>query len=350
MGTQDWLRKMRDILSECVFEILPPAPDERLKAAHGEATGERHSRYLADWRCLQTLELAPPPAAFSNPSEMKIAAWNMERCKRVEDSADLLRRAGVDIVLATEMDYGMARSGQRHTTRDLARLLGFGYVYGVEFVELGTGDTYETRLFSDVANHAGLHGNAILSRFPLHRPRVIPLDDQGHWFTGSPKSDGQRRVGGRMAIAADVEVGPAPITLVAVHFESESDAQGRLQQAETMLSALCRVYGPAPMIIGGDLNTADLAGRSVFSCLNQPQIWEPCFGAFEADGFGWKTANNGEPTTRAAPGKPVDYPLKRLDWLFVRGLDSLEPMTVPAISSHGDYLSDHELVTAWFMP
>ena len=51
-------------------------------------------------------------------------------------------------------------------------------------------------------------------------------------------------------------------------------------------------------------------------------------------------------TTRAAPGKPVRYPLKKRDWLFVRGVSASNPAIIPAISDRGDYLSDHELITA----
>jgi endonuclease/exonuclease/phosphatase family metal-dependent hydrolase len=291
-----------------------------------------------------------PPTDLPKPRELVVAAWNIERCKRVEQSADLLRGIGADIVLATEMDHGMARSGQRHVTRDLARELGFGYAYGVEFVELGTGDAYETGLFADVANDNGLHGNAILSRYPLIDVKVILLDDSGMWYTGTPKSGGQRRVGGRMAIAARVDMASGPVTLVAVHYESETDAQGRRAQTQVMLDGLDCAYGTGRAVIGGDLNTSALTGFSAADCLSAPARAEPCFDAFAEAGFAWQGANTGGPTTRAAPGKQVRYPLLRLDWLFLRGLQGLDPGTCAAVSSHGDYLSDHELITVRVAP
>ena len=104
------------------------------------------------------------------------------------------------------------------------------------------------------------------------------------------------------------------------------------------------------MVIGGDLNTASLAGVSNAVVLERPQRHEPCFEAFAAAELAWRTANTGHPTTRAAPGKPVIYPLKRLDWLLTRGVQAHAPQTIPAVSEHGAYLSDHELILAQITP
>ena len=341
---------MRDVLSAVVDAITPPSTEQRAGAAMAEATGTVHEALLQEWPCLQTLEHSAPPLTLPAPRDLTVAAWNIERCKRVEDSADLIRRSGADIVLATEMDLGMARSGQRHTTRDLASKLGFGYVFGTEFVELGTGDLYETSQFADVPNVHGLHGNAILSRYPLRNPAVIPLDDTGRWFTGAPKSDGQRRVGGRMAISTEVDTDFGPITLVSVHYESESNANGRLAQTRKLLAQILGIHSDRASVIGGDLNTAALAGQRPELCLSRPGDFEPCFAAFQEASFEWKTANDGAPTTRAAPGRAVSYPLKRLDWLITRGVSSASPRTIPAISAEGEYLSDHELIIARIAP
>ncbi len=340
---------MRPIVTTTTDALPLPPLAERQEAAKG---GDRaaHDRFLNAWPAMHAVELWPAPLSLPLPRALTVAAWNIERCKRVEDSADLLRAIGADVVLATEMDYGMARSGQRHTTRDLAAELGFGYVYGVEFTELGTGDAYETGLFADTPNDAGLHGNAILSRYPLSRPCLIPVTEDGTWFDSSLKGDGQYRVGARMAIAAQVETAGGPLTLAAVHYESESDAQGRADQTAVMLAGLAAQYGDGPCVIGGDLNTAALAGQPRGLVLNAPQRVEPSFDLFAGAGFDWRTANTGAPTTRAAPGRPVRYPLKTLDWLFVRGVMAEGAAVQDAVSDTGHYLSDHELITARITP
>lgn len=334
---------MREPLRQTTTTLQTPCQEAREAAGSGPRTLQEHDAMLNTWPCLTHLELVQPQAA-PVPQKLTVAAWNIERCKRVEDTAEVLRASGADIVLATEMDHGMARSGQRHTTRDLAEALGMGYAFGVEFVELGTGDPYETGLFAEVPNDHGLHGNAILSRFPMENLALLPLENSGKWFTGTPKSDGQFRIGGRMAMAAQI----GGVTYVSVHYESESDAKGRADQTRRLLDLITRDYGDGPCVIGGDLNTAAFSEQRMSGAeiLAVPSPTEPSFAAFAEAGFDWQSGNAPGITTRAAPGKPVRYPLKKLDWLFVRGLVASGPAIIPAICDRGDYLSDHELITA----
>ncbi|MQQ07532.1 endonuclease/exonuclease/phosphatase family protein [Epibacterium sp. SM1979] len=338
---------MRDPIRTVTETMICPSIEARAEAATQGGDQAAHNQFQATWPCLTNIEARRPKVDLPVPSDLTIAAWNIERCKRVEDSAALIRASGADIVLATEMDLGMARSGQRHTTRDLADLLGFGYVFGTEFVELGTGDSYETPLFADLANQGGLHGNAILSRYPLRSPALIPIADEGMWFVGQPKNDGQLRIGGRMAMAAQIEAPNGPLTLASVHFESESDAEGRAAQSERLIASLDALYGRARCVIGGDLNTKALSDQELTAqqCLFAPEDAEPSFARFAAAGYDWRLTNTGAPTTRAAPGKPVSYPLSVLDWLFTRNVAAAQPKVIPALSSHGHYLSDHEMIT-----
>ena len=334
---------MRDPVRQTTPSLPTPPQNARKQAASGPRSQQTHSDLLSNWACLTHVELQQP-APSDVPATMTVAAWNIERCKRVPETAEVLRQSNADIVLATEMDLGMARSGQHHTTRALAKALGMGYAFGVEFVELGTGDPYETSLFAEVPNDHGLHGNAILSRYPLDNVALLPLDDSGGWFTGTPKNDGQFRIGGRMAIAAQI----GGVTFVSVHYESESDAQGRADQTRRMLDLIEAEYGQGPCVIGGDLNTAAFAGQRMSGkeILASPAPTEPSFTAFHDAGFAWQSANAPGMTTRAGPGRPVRYPLKKLDWLFVRGVSASDPAIFPAICDRGDYLSDHELITA----
>lgn len=334
---------MRDPVRQTTPSLPTPSQDARNEAVSGPRTRQTHADLLSNWGCLTHVEVQQP-AASDIPATVTVAAWNIERCKRVAETAEALRQSGAEIVLATEMDFGMARSGQHHTTRELAEALGMGYAFGVEFVELGTGDPYETSLFAEVPNEHGLHGNAILSRYPLENVALLPLEVGGGWFTGTPKNDGQFRIGGRMAMAAQI----GGVTFVSVHYESESDAQGRAEQTRRMLDLIESEYGRGPCVIGGDLNTAAFADMRMSGeeTLATPAPTEPSFTAFHDAGFVWQPANTPGITTRSAPGKPVGYPLKKLDWLLVRGVVASDPSIRPAICERGDYLSDHELITA----
>lgn len=338
---------MRPILTRTVPTLETPSQDMRAAAASTGGDRAAHDAMQAAWPCLNSFELAQPQAPLPAPSELTICAWNIERCKRVEDTAAQLRAAGADVVLATEMDLGMARSGQRHTTRDLAEALGMGYIYGTEFVELGTGDAFETAEFADVPNDHGLHGNAILSRYPLISPCLIPLDNGGLWYVSNPKGDGQHRVGGRMALAAQIETTRGHLTLSAAHYESESDPALRAEQTRILLDGLSSTYGDGPAVIGGDLNTNWLADgtRTAAEITADPAAVEPAFAHFAEAGFDWRGSVTPGFTTRGAPGRPAKYPLMVLDWLLVRGVSPFQPRIWPALSSSGQYLSDHEMLS-----
>lgn len=74
-------------------------------------------------------------------SELRLTAWNMLRGRHWREGAEFLREhpllRGPDVLFLSEMDLGMARSGNEHTVRELALALGMNYAYGVEFLELG---------------------------------------------------------------------------------------------------------------------------------------------------------------------------------------------------------------------
>ena len=78
---------------------------------------------------------------------LRLVAWNMERGRHWKDGVRLIRETEAlrdpDIILLGEMDLGMARSANAHTTREMAAALGMNYAYGVEFLELTGGELGE---------------------------------------------------------------------------------------------------------------------------------------------------------------------------------------------------------------
>ncbi|MFE0758428.1 endonuclease/exonuclease/phosphatase family protein [Inquilinus sp. NPDC058860] len=329
---------MREIITRRAGVL--PAPDPILLADAALAPDDAHDRFAAQVPALHAVEHRPAPP-HSNSGErpagaqLRVAAWNAERLKYHAPSAALLR--GTDVVLLTEADIGMARSGNRHTVRDLAEALGMGWAYGVEFVELGLGDARECEWHADEDNRVGLHGNAILSRHPLLDPVIIPLDPGGTWFAG--RSGNQRRLGGRMAVAARLDA-PRPLWLVSAHFESHSDAADRARQGERLAAAIDRlVPAGAGVVLGGDVNTKEASGS-----LEAPE--EPLFAVLRDAGFDWRRCNAPGPTQRTRPdGTPVP-PFARLDWLFTRHVEAEAPETIPAVDAAGAAISDHDVVAA----
>ncbi len=338
---------MPPIVDALLPRLAPLDPAVRDEALAGPADPARHAALAARVPALAGLLAAPAPAPAAVPPVVRVAAWNAERLKHVAASAALLERAGADIVLLSEADLGMARSGNRDTAADLAAALGMGYVYGVEFVELGLGDARETRWHAGERNAAGFHGNAILSRFRLADAVMVRLDDGGAWFGGAAGGV-QRRLGGRMALAARLADAPRPVWVVEVHLESRSTPALREAQMRRLLDALAARTGGAACIVGGDLNTVALPRGEALpeGALRDPSGAEPLFAAAAEAGFTWVGANTAHVTSRTRPdGAPLP-PFTRLDWLMVRGGLPGAPATLPALGPDGLAISDHDLVAA----
>ncbi len=178
-------------------EALPqPSIDAHRRILAGPRDRETHARLVAEFTAFRHLEAGAPPKSSSAPGRTaRIAFWNTERCRHIEPSAELLSRVGADVTLLCEMDFGMARSGQLHTTRAVAGRLSQGHAFALEFVELGLGDQRERARHAGQENTAGLHGAAIVSPHSLVRPAVMRLDDNGDWFDGER---GEARIGGRI--------------------------------------------------------------------------------------------------------------------------------------------------------
>ncbi len=331
----------------------------RAAIAERPATREEHARQFAAYPGLDEIEVGAPPTVHPMPeSPARILFWNAERGKFPDPAARLLGGLDAAAILLCELDLGMARSGQAHTARALADRLGMGYAFGVEFLELGLGDAFEQAWHAGEVNEAGLHGAAILARSPLERPALVRLEKGGNWFDGA---NGERRVGGRMAMVATLRIAGRPVTLAAVHFESHSDPEGRAGQLRLLLDALDRYAGEQPVLIGGDLNTSTLArgwargsGEKPMlaeSRLLDPEPFEPLFEVALAAGYDWRACNAlGVPTQRTRPDGTPAPPLGKIDWFLARGLEALEPRTIPAVDDAGSALSDHEVLAVTIRP
>lgn len=343
-----------------VCERLPIVPAARRAAiAAGPATPETHAALLAELPFSDTVEVREPRVGSVLGGEARVVAWNLERGRSLEPAARLLAASGADLALLSELDHGMARTGQHHAARELAWLLGFGYAFAVEFLELGLGGPEErAALAPDAQNEAGYHGNAILSRTPLDRPAVVRLGDDAGWFDGAR---GERRVGGRIAILAQVELAGTAVTAASVHLESHGDPVQRAAQMGALLDAIDAYDPRAPVVVGGDLNTFSLGlaavsdREAVAAALRaDPERWrrperhEPLFALASDRGYEWRTANRlGEPTHRHGTESGSARGQLKLDWLLVRGLAASAPAVIDAAHPlTGAALSDHEAVAA----
>lgn len=342
-------------IGHVIVEHLAPVPaDGRARLLRSVGIDGAHDEAMRSLPALEQIEVGGSADEREPDGSFEVVAWNLERGTHLDAAADTLAERAPDVVLASELDVGMARSGNRHTAAELAARLGHSYAFGVEFLELGLGDARETeRVGPDAVNHLGFHGNAVTARSALEDPLLIRIEEAGSWFNTSTD---QPRVGGRMALAARVELGGAPVVVCSVHLESESDPALRADQLTVVLEAIEARYGSGPCVIGGDLNT--FSGhiddvRARFRELRDedptrfcwPVPYEPLFEAADAHGFEAAGANAAEQTMRlSADQRPGS--LLRLDWLLVRDLEVVDRSTIPAVGPDGVVLSDHDAVAA----
>jgi endonuclease/exonuclease/phosphatase family metal-dependent hydrolase len=314
-------------------------------------TRESHRKLAGEVASLRLVETGGVITG-SQQGPLRVAYWNVQRFHHFDACSALIRRIAPDVLLLGELDIGMARTEQRHCLREAATALGQNYIFGVEFLELGLGDEEEQRRYAGQRNDAGFHGNGILSPLPLESPALIRLETDGDWFDGG---HGERRVGGRCAVAASVTRGAQRILMVSVHLESHSDPALRAEQMRRLFEAIDRLAPGQPVLIGGDLNTSTLAratsgqelarasaAREDPSRFVEPQRYEPLFALAQARGYDWKAANAAAPTQREPAGEAAI--LGHIDWFLVRGLRVAEPAIIPAVDERGGMISDHEMI------
>jgi endonuclease/exonuclease/phosphatase family metal-dependent hydrolase len=336
--------------------MATPSSARRAEWARQVGDQELHRTLMADLDCLRSLEGSPAAVTAPLGGWVRVAAWNVERGRDPGQAAAVLRACRADICLLSELDSGMARTDNKDVAAEIATSLGASYAYGVEFVELGIGDTDERRSSQGSGNARGLHGNAVLAATLLEAPDIVRLDEGGEWFaTGSD----QPRIGARMAVVATVAIEGTPVHVASTHLENLSDPSRRAAQLQQVLDAVDARRPGSPAIVGGDLNTfgatfEELADRRAVSRLRQddptrfswPVEHEQLFEVAAARGFSWIDANVAAPTTsHGGDGLPDHVPLK-LDWLLVRGMEAARPTVFPAIGPDGQALSDHHIVAA----
>ncbi len=266
---------------------------------HNSVSGREPSDRLiriAAWNIERGLEFDAVKAALTNNQQFFKRLSPANRAGKfnlpaILDQSKRLSRA--DVVVLNEVDWGLKRTNYRNVARELATAMRMNYAYAVEFVEvdpltLGT-ETLEDETGTDkaeiVQNIAvdksrtlGLHGTAILSRFPLRNVRVVRFENQGHdWYAdekkgvsklekGKQKGAGivfgekilrEVRRGNRMMLLADIESSQIPggaLTVVATHLEAKSKPEDRRKQLEEILTEVKTVNHP--IVIAGDMNTS----------------------------------------------------------------------------------------------
>jgi endonuclease/exonuclease/phosphatase family metal-dependent hydrolase len=321
-----------------------------------DATHRAHFDRLSALRHVEVGGAAPHRAAIDGAA--RIACWNVERLRHLDAIDATLRAAAVDVALLSEVDRGMARSGNGDPIVELAKRLGHGYAYAVEYLELDLGDVDEKRIHAGETNLLGLHGAAIASDAALIRPFLIRVEARGEWFDGTRL---EPRVGGNIALGATVTVSGIPIVMVSVHQDSHCTPLVRRDDTRQLLDLVDEIADGAPVILGGDFNTltgsrAERDDRDSWRArlaaepdrLVRPEPYEPLFELLAENGYDWHACNVADiPTTRHASRDRLRY---KLDWFFTRGLVASAPEIIPAVRPDGSPSSDHDCLVVTVRP
>jgi endonuclease/exonuclease/phosphatase family metal-dependent hydrolase len=184
---------------------------------------------------------------------IKATAWNIERGVRLESIIGVLKEhpqiRESDLLLLTELDYGMARTRNRFVAREIAEALEMSYAFAPCYLALTKGNGSETRVEGE--NTQALHGNALLSRYPLHGAHSLALPN------GKDKLRGvEKRLGCQRAVIADVSHPSGIFRAVSLHLDAHSTQKHRQLQMELVLDHLASLQPQLPILIGGDWNTS----------------------------------------------------------------------------------------------
>jgi endonuclease/exonuclease/phosphatase family metal-dependent hydrolase len=230
-------------------------------------------------------------------SSLRVVDWNIDRGLKLSAIIDFLEDTNADVFILQEVDINAHRTHRRNVAQEIARKLRLNYVFGREFVELTQGSKASP----------AYHGQATLSRWKISNPRVIRFQRQSdfwkpRWF--KPKLQTlQERLGGRIALATEINISGASTLCYNLHLESRSNDELRLAQLNQVLEDSARYDSAGLVILAGDLNLN----------ASKPGVAE----ALARAGF-----RDAVPTARLAttPARHLLEAGRHIDWAFFRGL------------------------------
>src|SRR6266576_6540227 len=205
-----------------------------------------------------TGNFAPFKWVFWPPRSLCIVDWNINRGMELQGVIDFLASTNADILILQEADLNARRTHRLNIAEEIARKLQMNYVFGREFQELVQGSKASP----------AYHGQAILARWPISNPRLIRFSRQSHfrqphWFV--PKIEPfQERLGGRIALVAEVNVAGNRVVVYNLHLESKGNDELRFSQVEEVLSDAARQDPGCQVVVAGDFNL-DASKKSVAS-------------------------------------------------------------------------------------
>jgi endonuclease/exonuclease/phosphatase family metal-dependent hydrolase len=201
-------------------------------------------------RVVNAIERRDDPSAKPLTGSLRAVAWNIQRGTELGALRDAfvtnpeLSRA--DVLLLSEVDVGMGRSGNRNVPRELADALGMSYAFAVSYLVLED-DHLENP--DGLENTLALAGSAILSRAPILRAVSADVPALRDKFQSSEK-----RLGRKRAVVAELATASGPVVVAQAHLDSTASSAQRARQLASVIDA-AEALGAPRLLVGGDLNT-----------------------------------------------------------------------------------------------
>lgn len=337
-------------------------------------------------------ELAGEPAGVPSADTVRAIAWNLERGIELDGIIKALktdeRLSGRDVLLFSELDHGMARSGNRFVAQEIARELRLNYAFAPVYIPLQKGSGVEADVEGE--NTVSLHGVSMFSRWPMRNIHAVPIPN------GKDKMRGkEKRLGRLRALIAEVEHPRGIFRAATIHLDAHCSRAHRRLQMQIILDHLASLP-EMPTLIGGDWNTTGFNSqnstrailgywRRVFmgprnvalNHLPHPERFfeKPLFDDLERRGYEFREFNNLgvgtlhydvasiEKNTNLrdwvpewcfpfifwAAGRVGGKVSTRLDWFAAKGFElapNASPQTIGGlVSGVGEPLSDHDPIT-----
>lgn len=334
------------------------------------------------------------PIAIARGIDIHALAWNIERGNIFDGIVDALKNhhdlKDKDVLLLTELDHGMARSGNRFVAQEIANELGLNYAFAPVYVALQKGSGVESE--SDGENTLSIHGLSMFSKWPMKNVHAVALPNGKDKMWGKEK-----RLGHLRALFADIEHPSGTFRAVTVHLDAHCSRAHRKRQMQIVFDHV-DTLAPLPTLIGGDWNTTGFNSQSstraimgywrrVFmgpknvakNHLPHPERYfeKPLFDMVEKRGYNFRDLNNVGAGTLHYDVSSIEkntnlrdwvpewcFPFifwaanrvggrvsGRLDWFAGKGIDTKTAVakTVGDLKDESDTpLSDHDAITLDF--
>lgn len=193
---------------------------------------------------------------------LRVVDWNIERGYEIEKIVEHLQGLAADVIVLQELDIHCVRTRCLNIPLLLARALNMQCAFVCEFIELDS----DVRDPINASGPNALHGNAILSKYPLEDLRAFPHSFDRNWAECGLRLR-EPRIGRRVVLHASVSSTAHTLHLYCLHTEIFCGMTNRARQiADAVYDARKQYEGflmlqphqrtrSFHVVITGDMNT-----------------------------------------------------------------------------------------------